>query len=112
MKRFGLLMLVAVLWSALSIGTFNVQAAKSVLNENTSLVSATPKTGTLLSFNQQGEVDSFDYSDVNEVFSNDEGCLTSSQMLFLNTYHQRFYLNSFLSYFDNDPFSRIFRSSV
>lgn len=112
MKRFGLLMLVAVLWSGLSIGTFNVQAAKSVLSENTNLVSATPKTGTLLSFNQPEEIDFSDYSDVKEVVSNNKGCLISIQMEVYNTYHQRFYLNSFLSYFDNDPFSRIYRSSV
>nr|WP_319397920.1 hypothetical protein [uncultured Carboxylicivirga sp.] len=112
MKRFGLLMLVAVFMGALSIGTFNVLKVQSNHIANAELVSSTSTQGSIFSFNQQGEVVSLDFPDISVDDLLDDGHFSSLQQAFYSCYHQQVYLKSFHTYFDNHPFSDIYRSSV
>nr|WP_321410752.1 hypothetical protein [uncultured Carboxylicivirga sp.] len=112
MKRFGLLILVAVLGSALTIGTFNVLDLKSNQIVKSEIVSASSHGGILFDFNQQGDVDSVEFDDFFDDVLPVGEISTSSQLSFFSNYHQQIYVCSFLTCFDNDPFSQMYRSSV
>jgi len=112
MKRFGLLMLVAIFTSALSIGTFNVLKVQTKLITDTELVSSISTQGSIFSFNQQGDVVSPELVDFSEDKAFGEGHFSSLQQAFYSCYHQQDYLQSFNAFFDNQPFSDIYRSTV
>ncbi len=113
MKRFGLLILVAVFVSALSIGTFNPFNFKSTTNETAEITTGKTQFQVQERLSTTGEITSSEEVDTREdVYPTFEGFYEPVDFDFFVGYHQQAYLTAYLTVFDNHPFSRIFRSTV
>lgn len=108
MKRFGLLILAAVLGSALTIGTFQVidtETSKTVKIEH---LSGTPVVGATYTLNNKGEIVPLEFTGVAKKVMPAVVHIKSTQLNKVNSFHQRNQSDPFKDFFQDDVFKHFF----
>lgn len=107
MKRFGLLMLAAVMGSALTIGTFNVFKSDNGKSLKIEHISGTPVVGATYTLNKKGEVVPLDFTDVSKKVMPAVVHIKSTQLQKVSHY-QRGYSDPFEQFYKDDIFKHFF----
>jgi Do/DeqQ family serine protease len=108
MKRFGSLLLVSVVSSALTIGTFlfiNSNSNKTVKIEH---VSGTPVVGATYTVNKSGEIVPLEFTEVAKKVMPAVVHIKSTQVQNVKNYNYRHQSDPFRDFFQDDMFKRFF----
>lgn len=108
MKKFGLLVVAAVLGSALTIGTFKLiepEIGKHVKIEH---ISDSPVVGAAYTINKEGEIVPLEFTSVAKKVMPAVVHIKSTQMQNINNYNYRSYPDPFRDFFEDDMFKHFF----
>jgi serine protease Do len=108
MKRFGLLMLAAILGSALTIGTNNLLKTDKEKSFKIEHISGTPVVGATYTVNNNGEIVPLEFTEVAKKVMPAVVHIKSTQIQKLNQYQQRRYSDPFEDFYNDDFFRHFF----
>ncbi|MBL7967432.1 MAG: Do family serine endopeptidase [Prolixibacteraceae bacterium] len=108
MKKFGLLIIAAIIGSALTIGSFRLFEAGSKKEIKIEHISGTPVVGAAYTVNKQGEIVPLEFTDVAKKVMPAVVHIKSTQVQNLKNYSYRNYPDPFRDFFDDDVFKHFF----
>ncbi|MGQ1786097.1 MULTISPECIES: Do family serine endopeptidase [unclassified Saccharicrinis] len=108
MKRFSLLLIAAVLGSALTIGTFQFIGTKTSKTVKVEHISGTPVVGAAYSVNKNGEIVPLEFTEVAKKVMPAVVHIKSTQVQNVQNYNYRQYPDRFRDFFQDDMFKHFF----
>ena len=108
MKKFGLLVVAAVLGSALTIGTFKLIEPETGKHVKIEHISGSPVVGAAYTINKEGEIVPLEFTAVAKKVMPAVVHIKSTQVQNINNYNYRSYPDPFRDFFEDDMFKHFF----
>jgi Do/DeqQ family serine protease len=108
MKKFGTLIIAAILGSALTTGAFLLISDKENNTVKIEHVSGTPALGSAFTVNAEGDIVPLDFTDIAEKVMPAVVHIKSTQLQNVGNYQYRSYPDPFRHFFDDDLFRHFF----
>ncbi len=108
MKKFGLLIVAAVIGSALTIGTFKLIEPGTGKHVKIEHISGSPVVGAAYTVNKNGEIEPLEFTDVAKKVMPAVVHIKSTQVQNIKNHHYRSYPDPFREFFDDDFFRHFF----